>query len=47
MSVGPGLTLRVMATVRRAAAEVLDAGTYETLRDGMPFAEADGLFHVE
>ncbi len=44
VSVGPAITLSVMAHVRRAAVEVLREGTYETLRDGMPFPEANGLF---
>jgi 2-methylisocitrate lyase-like PEP mutase family enzyme len=44
VSLGPGITLSVMATIRRAAAEVLEAGTYERLRDAMPFADADRLF---
>ena len=44
VSVGPGIALSAMATIRRAAAEVLEAGTYETLRDGMPFGDADRLF---
>jgi hypothetical protein len=33
-----------MAHVRHAAGEVLRQGTYEALRDGIPFSEANGLF---
>ncbi|MGH7527364.1 MAG: isocitrate lyase/phosphoenolpyruvate mutase family protein, partial [Gemmatimonadales bacterium] len=44
VSVGPAITLSVMAQVRRAATEVLREGTYEALRNGMPFADANGLF---
>jgi len=44
VSVGPAIALGAMGYVRRAAAELLGAGTYEALRDGMAFAEADGLF---
>jgi 2-methylisocitrate lyase-like PEP mutase family enzyme len=44
VSVGPGITLGAMAYVRRAAEELLAAGTYQALRGGMPFPEANGLF---
>jgi 2-methylisocitrate lyase-like PEP mutase family enzyme len=44
VSVGPAITLSVMAHVRRAAVELLREGTYEALRNGMPFGEANGLF---
>lgn len=44
VSVGPALTLAVMAQVRRAAAEVLEQGTYESLQGGMTFPEANALF---
>lgn len=44
VSLGPALTLAVMAQVRRAAAEVLEQGTYTALQDGMTFPEANALF---
>jgi 2-methylisocitrate lyase-like PEP mutase family enzyme len=44
VSVGPAITQAVMTHVQRAAAEVLRDGTYDLLRDGMPFPEADALF---
>jgi 2-methylisocitrate lyase-like PEP mutase family enzyme len=44
VSVGPAMTLSVMAHARRAAAELLRDGTFEALREGLPFAEADRLF---
>jgi 2-methylisocitrate lyase-like PEP mutase family enzyme len=44
VSVGPALTLAVMAQVRRAAAELLEQGTYEALQGGMTFPEANALF---
>jgi 2-methylisocitrate lyase-like PEP mutase family enzyme len=43
-SLGPGLARSVMAHVRRAAAEVLGAGTYEALREQVPSPEANALF---
>jgi 2-methylisocitrate lyase-like PEP mutase family enzyme len=44
VSVGPAITLAVMAVIRRAAAELLEGGTYEAMADGMSFADANGLF---
>lgn len=44
VSVGPAITLSVMAAIRRAAAELLEGGTYEAMADGMSFADANGLF---
>ena len=44
VSVGPGLARAVMAQIRRAATEVLTAGTYETLREQIPSPEANALF---
>ena len=44
VSVGPGLARSVMAHIRRAAAEVLGAGTYDALRDQVSSPEANGLF---
>jgi 2-methylisocitrate lyase-like PEP mutase family enzyme len=44
VSVGPGIARAVATHIRRAAAELLAAGTYEALRDGAPFAEINDLF---
>ena len=44
VSVGPGLARAVMAQIRRAATEVLTAGTYEALREQIPSPEANALF---
>lgn len=44
VSVGPGLARAVMAQIRRAATEVLTAGTYESLREQIPSPEANALF---
>ncbi len=43
-SLGPRIAQSVMAHIRHAATEILDQGTYEALRGGMPFPEANGLF---
>jgi 2-methylisocitrate lyase-like PEP mutase family enzyme len=44
VSIGPSLTLAVMAQIRRAAAEVLQRGTYGEMAGGLPFPEANALF---
>jgi 2-methylisocitrate lyase-like PEP mutase family enzyme len=44
VSVGPGLARSVMAHIRRAATEVLGAGTYEELREQITSPEANALF---
>ncbi|MDF1504609.1 isocitrate lyase/phosphoenolpyruvate mutase family protein [Roseisolibacter sp. H3M3-2] len=44
VSVGPGLARAVMAHVRRAAAELLGAGTYGEIGDQVPSPEANALF---
>jgi 2-methylisocitrate lyase-like PEP mutase family enzyme len=44
VSLGPALTLAVMAQIRRAAAEVLKQGTYTGMQGGLTFPEADALF---
>lgn len=44
LSVGPAISLAALATVRRVARELLEEGTYESLRDSLPFAEANGMF---
>lgn len=44
VSLGPALTLAVMAQIRRAAAEVLREGTYTAMADGLTFPEANALF---
>lgn len=46
VSVGPAIALSAMAHIRRAAAELLGAGTYEGMQGGMAFPEADGLFSL-
>ena len=38
------LARAVMAQIRRAATEVLTAGTYESLREQIPSPEANALF---
>ncbi len=43
-SVGPAIARAAMATIRAAARELLDAGTYDAIAGGVPFAEADSLF---
>jgi 2-methylisocitrate lyase-like PEP mutase family enzyme len=44
VSIGPSLTLAVMAQIRRAATEVLQQGTYTAMADGLTFPEANALF---
>jgi 2-methylisocitrate lyase-like PEP mutase family enzyme len=44
VSIGPALTLAVMAQVRRAAAELLQHGTYGAMQGGLTFSEANALF---
>lgn len=44
VSIGPALTLAVMAQVRRAAAELLEHGTYGGMQGGLTFPEANALF---
>ena len=44
VSVGPMITLGAMDYIRRAAAELLGEGTYRSLADIMPYAEANGMF---
>lgn len=44
VSVGPGLARAVMAHIRRASTELLQAGTYEELREQVPSPEANALF---
>jgi 2-methylisocitrate lyase-like PEP mutase family enzyme len=43
VSVGPHLALAALATVRRAARELLASGSYESLRDELAFGEVDAL----
>ncbi|HYW14031.1 MAG TPA: isocitrate lyase/phosphoenolpyruvate mutase family protein [Longimicrobium sp.] len=45
VSIGPAMTLAVMGQIRRAAAEVLEQGTFTALGGGLPFPEANALFH--
>jgi 2-methylisocitrate lyase-like PEP mutase family enzyme len=44
VSIGPALTLAVMAQIRRAATEVLEQGTYSAMQGGLTFPEANALF---
>ena len=44
VSIGPSLTLAVMAQIRRAAVEVLEEGTYGAMAGGLSFPEANALF---
>lgn len=44
VSLGPALTLAMMAQIRRAAAEVLNEGTFSALQGGLTFPEANALF---
>ena len=44
VSVGPGLARSVMTFIRRAAAELLDEGTYDALGGALTSAEANALF---
>lgn len=46
VSIGPALTLAVMAQIRRAAAEVLEQGTYSAMQGGLTFPEANALFSI-
>jgi 2-methylisocitrate lyase-like PEP mutase family enzyme len=44
VSIGPSLTLAVMAQIRRAATEVLEQGTYSEMQGALTFPEANALF---
>ena len=44
VSVGPGLARSVMSYIRRAAAELLDEGTYDALGGALTSPEANALF---
>lgn len=46
VSLGPALTLAVMAQIRRAATEVLQQGTYTSMADGLTYPEAHALFDL-
>lgn len=43
-SVGPAIALTALAATSRAAAELLESGTYEALADGLPFPEVNAWF---
>ncbi|MFI5674108.1 isocitrate lyase/PEP mutase family protein [Streptomyces cellulosae] len=43
VSVGSGIAQAAHAVVRRAARELLDAGTYESLADGLDYGELNAL----
>lgn len=47
VSVGPAIAGAAMARIRDAARELLTAGTYSALANGVPFAEANALFSSE
>jgi 2-methylisocitrate lyase-like PEP mutase family enzyme len=47
VSVGPAIAGAAMARIRDAARELLTAGTYGALANGVPFAEANALFSSE
>ncbi|MFJ5260238.1 isocitrate lyase/phosphoenolpyruvate mutase family protein [Streptomyces sp. NPDC088387] len=44
VSTGGRIAEAAHATVRRAARELLDAGTYDTVGDGLPYGELNALF---
>lgn len=44
VSIGPSLTLAVMAQIRRAAKEVLEQGTFGEMAGGLTFPEVNALF---
>jgi 2-methylisocitrate lyase-like PEP mutase family enzyme len=45
VSVGPAIAQAALATVRRAARELLERGTYAALADAVPFGEANVATH--
>lgn len=44
VSVGPAIAAAALGATRRAALELLGAGTYRELEAGVPFGEANGMF---
>jgi 2-methylisocitrate lyase-like PEP mutase family enzyme len=44
ISVGPAITLAALGATERAARELFEQGSYEQLRDGLPFAETNVFF---
>ena len=44
ISVGPSITRATLTVIRNAALELLGPGTYDSLADGLPFAEVNALF---
>ena len=44
VSVGPAIARAAMATIRSAAREVLETGTYDALMGGVSYDEANALF---
>lgn len=44
VSIGPAMTLAIMAHIRRAAVEVLEQGTFSAMQGGLTFPEANALF---
>jgi 2-methylisocitrate lyase-like PEP mutase family enzyme len=46
VSVGPAIALAALAATEEAARELFDRGSYEQLRDGLPFGATNGFFAV-
>jgi 2-methylisocitrate lyase-like PEP mutase family enzyme len=44
VSVGPWIAQAALATVQRAACELVEQGTYASLETSLPFAELNGMF---
>lgn len=44
VSVGPAITLAALAATQKAARELLEQGTYESLTHRLPFADVNGMF---
>ena len=44
VSVGPAIAQAALATTRRVALELLELGTYDSLGDGIPFSDVNGMF---
>lgn len=44
LSLGPAVALAALAATRQVAREVLEQGTYQTLKQSLPYGEVNGLF---
>ncbi len=44
VSAGPAITLAALAVTQKAARELLEQGTYESLTHRLPFADVNGMF---